>query len=170
MWFCFVPDILYFCFVWCSKFYVRFIRLNMKRCKWTEVLLSVFFLLLSDPLGAQTSEIVWVSRSEYLKNEGHFYVGKTPVSEDNIRIKDLKQSDWKKKITSGTEIFRITEKMFYEYPTPKKVHIISNPDTYIIVPEGMEQEKKKISRVEFNQLPEEKKNIILTNPDIEIVD
>jgi hypothetical protein len=89
----------------------------------------------------------------------------------NFKFTDLVKTDWSKRLVENPVLMREDENSFYQYNYERQLHILRSGDMYVICPGGGLPEKKRITRAEWNNLPDTKKELYMKQSDkFEIVD
>lgn len=89
----------------------------------------------------------------------------------NFKFTDLVSADWSKRLVENPVLMREDENSFYKYSYERQLHILRGSDKYVICPGGGLPEKKRITRAEWDNLPDTKKELYMKQLDkFDIVD
>jgi hypothetical protein len=89
----------------------------------------------------------------------------------NFKFTDLVSADWSKRLVDNPSLDREDENSFYKYTYDRQWRILKGLDHYVVCPGGGLPDKKRISRAEWNNLPDSKKELYLKQSDkFEIID
>jgi hypothetical protein len=120
------------------------------------------------PVTKNSKGQVEVSRSQYLKLSE---VEKKEVAgSDSYTINNLVNAKPIHKSSRIDGLFYLTADQFYHTPVDKRMHILQNPELYIVFENANEIPKAKMSRAEFQSLPSSKQQYILQSGDFTIID
>lgn len=134
----------------------------------------VLFLMLSGmvQVWAQTSDASnQVSRMEYIQLlEEMINQGREGLVETPYRVKDLVYPNWSEWVKRAENPFLVPAGKFYTFSLERQLHILRNPAIYIMAPDSEFPLRIQMSRGEFEALSIEKRQVLLQDFNVDILD
>lgn len=134
----------------------------------------LLFLVMSsiNAVRAQQSSVnEMLSRDEYIRLlEEMIGEGREGLVEPPYRVKDLVYSNWPEWVKRAENPFLVPAGKFYTFTPERQLHILRHPAMYIVVPDSEFPLRIQMSRGEFEALSEEKRQALLQDFRVDILD